>query len=371
MTYRFSIIPAGAVTDPNLEARDLQVLCLLGRHTDKLGWCYRSQVKMAGELNSSRGSVQRSLDRLYAAGWVQKKARGNAANDETARPHTAHAYRVCLDRDDIPDHVLTSQAPDDSDDADQGGCPPVGTPEVPAGEHGGAQPCMGTGAQPYVGTHVNDPLEPTQDEPKRETRARDAGLVLSKFQERWPTAIADDEQRTARAWVVLPPEDQKAAIDGIAPFLAELKRLNRKHPPSGWKYLEERRWEKLSREDADRAAATFRSWSQPWWAWIFKKIALGKPVSFQVEYTISGKVKEWRFDDDRPSEDDIARLQGYPSDGVEFANWRQWFADRRVRFPEFGGRFWVYLPGPAPGVNATGPPSSMATDDDLQELAKG
>lgn len=35
--YRYSIIPGMAVTDPNLEGRDLQVLCLLGRHTDRDG----------------------------------------------------------------------------------------------------------------------------------------------------------------------------------------------------------------------------------------------------------------------------------------------------------------------------------------------
>lgn len=32
---RFSIIPGWIVTDPRLKGRDLQVLCLLGRHIDK------------------------------------------------------------------------------------------------------------------------------------------------------------------------------------------------------------------------------------------------------------------------------------------------------------------------------------------------
>lgn len=41
---RFSIIPAGAVLDRRLEPRDLQVLCIFGKHTDKKGWCRRSQV---------------------------------------------------------------------------------------------------------------------------------------------------------------------------------------------------------------------------------------------------------------------------------------------------------------------------------------
>src|SRR6185437_1986833 len=70
---RLSIIPAGAIFDRTLEPRDLHVLNLLGCHTDKAGWCRRSQVRMAAELGCSRSSVQRSLDRLCEAGWVQKK----------------------------------------------------------------------------------------------------------------------------------------------------------------------------------------------------------------------------------------------------------------------------------------------------------
>ncbi|ODN70203.1 hypothetical protein [Methylobrevis pamukkalensis] len=47
---RYSIIPAGAVVDPRLEGRDLQVLALLGIHANELGWCRRSQVTMRGSL---------------------------------------------------------------------------------------------------------------------------------------------------------------------------------------------------------------------------------------------------------------------------------------------------------------------------------
>ena len=47
MSPRLSIIPAGPIFDRSLEGRDLQVLGLLGCHTDKAGWCSRSQVKMA------------------------------------------------------------------------------------------------------------------------------------------------------------------------------------------------------------------------------------------------------------------------------------------------------------------------------------
>lgn len=92
-----SIIPAGAVTDTALEPRDLQVLCLLGRHADTAnGWCTRSQVKMADELQCGRATIQRSLERLHRAGYVDKALRGRGgvvANPEK-QPFAAHAYRV-------------------------------------------------------------------------------------------------------------------------------------------------------------------------------------------------------------------------------------------------------------------------------------
>ena len=74
--YRYAIIPAAAITDPEIAPRILQVLCLLGRHTDENGWCRRSQVKMADELNCGRATVQRALQHLYAAGYVQRRDEG-------------------------------------------------------------------------------------------------------------------------------------------------------------------------------------------------------------------------------------------------------------------------------------------------------
>src|ERR1043166_330252 len=70
---RYSIIPAGAVIDPSIERGDLRVLCFLGIHTDKLGWCFLSQGTIAAELDCGRSTVQRALTRLVEAGWVQAK----------------------------------------------------------------------------------------------------------------------------------------------------------------------------------------------------------------------------------------------------------------------------------------------------------
>lgn len=135
---RYSIIPARAVTDTRLEGRDLQVLCFLGTHTDKLGWCFMRQGLIADKLGCGRSTVQRSLARLCEAGWVQTRAFGGS------RPHACHAYRVIMDTDDVT--IAPPEYPVDGADDDER-CPPVGTsgdevhhPRAPVPMHGRAPP---------------------------------------------------------------------------------------------------------------------------------------------------------------------------------------------------------------------------------------
>jgi DNA-binding transcriptional MocR family regulator len=96
---RLSIIPAAAVLDPDLEPRDLQVLCLFGRHTDENGWCTRSQVKLAAELGCARSTVQASIERLVEAGWLQKRSDKDEVHAKGKRT-PAFDYRVVLDTAD-------------------------------------------------------------------------------------------------------------------------------------------------------------------------------------------------------------------------------------------------------------------------------
>jgi hypothetical protein len=262
---RLSIIPAGAVTDRSLEPRDLQALCLLGRHTDKAGWCVRSQVRMSVELGCGRASLQRSLERLVEAGWVEKKRRDAQVAAEGGHVSSSYAYRVVLDRDDYAFENATRDTDSDGDESyaenasEAGGCPPVGTPvngsdgAQPDG-HPGAHPTTGTGAHTYVGTK-NDPLERPLLERERDARARDRKVkFLNSFEARWPTAAADDRQRTAYAAEALTEPEEAEALAGIAPFLENLKRLKRTNVPAGWNYLEQKRWTLLEAQKAAGAA---------------------------------------------------------------------------------------------------------------------
>lgn len=261
---RFSVIPAGAIFDRTLEARDLQVLALLGCHTDKAGWCSRSQVKMAQQLGCSRGSIQNSLDRLCESDWVQKKRRDLEVEEAGKHPSRAYAYRVLLDRDDYAFESAAQQPEDEestshAETASEGvGCHHDGTPPVPKEMAPGCQPSVGTGANTYVGTK-NVPLERPPLERERDARARDRkARFIAAFEQRWPTAVADDRQRTGYAADALTEEEEKAALAGIGPFLENLKRLGRKNTPAGWRYLEEKRWTLLdAKAEAAQGPQTF------------------------------------------------------------------------------------------------------------------
>ncbi len=247
---RLSIIPASAVTDRSLEPRDLQVLCLLGRHTDKAGWCIRSQVKMAREIACSRGSLQNSLERLVLAGWVEKKRLDVEVEAADKQPSRSYAYRVLLDRDDYAFESATREADTDETEShaenasEEGGCQPVGTP-VPTDQHPGANAYVGTGANTYVGTK-NVPLERPLIERERDARARDAKEKFkSAFKAKWPDVGTDSQQRLDYALEGVTAEEQADCLAGIEPFLAALKRKGRQSTPAASTYVEEKRWKLL------------------------------------------------------------------------------------------------------------------------------
>jgi hypothetical protein len=103
--FRYSIIPARAITDQNITAQALRVLALLGRHGDDNGWCRRSQVRMAKELACSRGTIQNALDLLVGPengkGYVEKREETRTGEIvEGRQPHCAYSYKVRLDLDD-------------------------------------------------------------------------------------------------------------------------------------------------------------------------------------------------------------------------------------------------------------------------------
>jgi hypothetical protein len=215
---RFSIIPAMAVTDARLEPRDLQVLCLLGRHTDDLGWCCRSQVKMARELECGRATVQRALSRLVGAGYLEHRSKQRESGGDAA-----HDYRVVID-------------------------PPSTAARSTKTKRGGAHlwagvPTGGQGCPPMDGqgvpTHERAPMLTTPiNEPERGAREAE----FEKAYRAWPTSPTDSRPDALKAWNDLDDDERREAVDEAARCVASFKAIGRKHVCSFASYLRDKRW---------------------------------------------------------------------------------------------------------------------------------
>lgn len=226
---RFSIIPAAAVTDVRLEPRDLQVLCLLGRHTDNRGWCCRSQVKMARELACGRATVQRSLTRLVEAGYLEHRSiyRDSGAD-------AAHEYRVLLD-------TLDGGEIPHQDDGEIG--------RRKGGAHTWAGvPTGGQGCPPIDGhgvpTHERAPMLTTPVKREEKGRARD-DEEFEAARKAWPTGFADSREDALTAWRAMDEEDRREALAEIGRYVSTTKAIGRKFFGTFASYLTDRKWQAL------------------------------------------------------------------------------------------------------------------------------
>lgn len=173
---RLSIIPARAATDPALKPRDLQVLCVLGRHTDEYGWCRRSQVKMAAEMNCGRATVFDAINRLIGAGYLERHEQESDSGRDSA-----HVYRVILD----PKHPDVSSV----QDAD-GPCRYVGTPAGISAPPAGLEPAPPAASGPAP---INDPyLTSPSNEQKKERASENMNGNENQY-----SGSVDDEPKTA------------------------------------------------------------------------------------------------------------------------------------------------------------------------------
>lgn len=221
---RLSIIPARAATDPELKPRDLQVLCVLGRHTDDLGWCRKSQVKMAEEMGCARSTVFDAIERLVKAGYLER----HVQEEENGRD-SPHVYRVILD----PAHPRVN-AVRDADDP----CRYTGTPADISAPPAGPEPAPPAGPGPAP---KNDPFRTTDSE-REERGARDgdgeqgAGheardpRTLEKRVKRmaarlnWPNWANSSTDWTVVQFAKLSPEERDRAEERGAAYLAHCGR---------------------------------------------------------------------------------------------------------------------------------------------------
>lgn len=353
--YRFSIIPPGAITDARVTPRALQVLCLLGRHIDNGGWCSRSQVKMARELGCSRSAVQQACDLLIDTGWIETKrnGRGGTGPDSSGQPFAAFSYRVRLDRDDLPVED-DGEAPQPEKAAEPA---PSGAPD-PATEssEGGATIVAGGATMLAGGATMLAPLEGISSkgifpEGERDARAREHERFakwLAAFTLAWPTAASDSQTRIATAGRALSWPERDTALKKIPEFLGYLEKLKRKAIPSGWTYLEERRWTLLPQAPpsapapltCDEGSAQWRIWQMLW--------RIARPREGIPGMWLSGQPPKRRLRIFTELPEPLAALadtedwRTFAEGTPNFAAWRRWLA------PFIGANWFQFGPSGAP-----------------------
>jgi hypothetical protein len=283
---RFSIIPGWIVTDPRLKGRDLQVLCLLGRHTDKQGWCRRSQVKMAEQLACARSTVQASLDRLSDVGVVEKHQENNPDGRDSA-----HFYRVIYDRE--PPHGYAFDAWQDEADEENipieavgEATPPADISAPPAGPV--SAPPAGPGSAPINAPHLTPPTE-TREREARERVPSGSGTVsahlvnadlikrVQKFctgegyrEGPWPKWERSTVGHIAKQFATLSAIEQDAACEWRDSFLAKCRRGGISTPMPVANFFRDKVWEMLG--DADKA--------------LVRPVAGGAPASANGKVTV-------------------------------------------------------------------------------------
>ncbi|MDH6265523.1 hypothetical protein M2360_000913 [Rhizobium sp. SG_E_25_P2] len=270
---RFSVIPAWVVTDPRLKGRDLQVLCLLGRHTDRGGWCRRSQVKMAGEMGVARSTVQASLDRLYGLGVVEKHQQQSADGRDSA-----HWYRVILDQPPPAGFAFAAWLNEDGENdisetedvAENAGSTPA---DISAGGAGPElAPPAGSGPAPINVPSLTPPDQRKEREgasarsggARAETAVDDEGDDEARLLRRvkamevgrgggqaWPGCIGSSTSWAAGHFAKLTPEERRTAEERRDAYLA-LCAAQKVKPVALGVYFRDRKWEGVA--DATIAA---------------------------------------------------------------------------------------------------------------------
>lgn len=331
---RFSIIPAWIVTDPRLKGIDLKVLCLLGSFTNAEGWCRRSQVKMADELNCGRSTVQGSLNRLYEIGVVEKRIVESRDGRDSA-----HYYRVIHDRDVSSDAIAAWQAAaieENDPNSDANADAPPATISAGGATSGMAPPAI-SGPAPINDTSLTNNLNDRERAPARgnlgdeEENPKAVEAAFKRFFIGWKTAISDSEPEARKEWLALSPDERGLALEHSEAYQAAALSIGRKHLCSAAKYLKEQRWTKLSQSKLiypqAESSETFTVFSRAGRAMLTSKLL--QPVR-----VLSLTPLEQNIIDQKPEKSDLIwrdkkERQGWP-EAVQLIERRRFTATNRI-----------------------------------------
>lgn len=306
---RYSIIHGEAATDPRLKGKALQVLCMLGRHTDRGGWCSRSQVKMAEQLQCARSTVQAAIAILVECGYVQQQERFHPNNGKRS-----HEYRVLLD-DKRPAEFINSldDYDDDEDDvAVEPASPHAGipaSPMPPQNRHGDAGPEPASirtipsnndlereaRAPLGSGSEIRRKLDAGAERAALAEAARADEAFMSQFRQ-WPKQDNDNIVRSHAGWLRLSVAERMAASEAVPVFIAKL-RIDRAHCRF-FTFIEERKWLDLASKTSSASPSGVPLKIEPgtdlWWAVFWRRWKAGERVKFMFEqaFPLGGQARQ-------------------------------------------------------------------------------
>jgi len=295
---RYSIIHGDAATDPRLKGKALQVLCILGRHTDRGGWCSRSQVKMAAQLQCARSTIQSAISILVECGYIQQQERFHPNNGKRS-----HEYRVLLD-DKRPSELINNVDDliddEDGDEADTSGTHAgiPASPMPPQNRHGDAGPEPASirtipsnndlereaRAPLGSGSEIRRKLDAGAERAALAEAARADDAFMSQFRQ-WPKQDNDNIVRSHAGWLRLTEADRAAASVAVPVFIAKL-RIDRAHCRF-FTFIEERKWLDLAPKAGSVSVSGTLLPIDPgtdlWWAVFWRRWKNGERVKFMFE----------------------------------------------------------------------------------------
>ena len=359
---RYSIIPAAAVVDPRLEGRDLQVLALLGTHTNEDGWCRRSQVKMADQLKCARSTVQAALRRLGDAEYVEVKSECRRDGGDAS-----HWYRVRLDVTSEQSAAAGSHVLADDGDGHEMAATPADRSAPPAAP--GSAPPAAPGSAPLTkdSNDQDSTIPPKAPRGARETRANeDDEEGFNRFFESWTSADPglrfDIRGRAFAAWKRLKPAEREAAAtpNTISAVIAGQRRAKRSSLMNAATYLRDRAFERV--EAAPPASSSgelvpLSLFGRAWWCRFYEHAKAGRrsptagKATFMVQQAERGQGVAVPLAEAQAMEVAGSGFVYVLVTSQEFIEWREWFASRGFRLPRPSKVDRIWMPAARPSTD--------------------